>query len=227
MNKKLLIGAFIAFDTVVVLGVIAIVLQPDVMHVERSVVVQATPADVFPLANDYREWGKWDPWRAKDPDQKTTISDPPVGVGAWTAWEGDENVGKGKMTITESVENVRVVQDLEFFEPWQSKAVATVALTPEGAGTKVTWSFDSQNDFMGKAMGLVMDMEAMLAPDFEKGLVSLKAHGEAAATARLAAEADRQRLADEAAAAAAASAGGLDLEGGGPGDEAADAAGGR
>ena len=52
---------------------------------------------------------------------------------------------------------------------------------------------------MGKAMGLVMDMDSMLGGDFDKGLTSLATLAEADATTRIAREAAEA----EAAAAAA------------------------
>ncbi|MFT4625172.1 MAG: hypothetical protein ACI8PZ_003838 [Myxococcota bacterium] len=191
--KKVLAGVALAVVALAAALGGAVATQPDTLHVERSIAITASPAVVFPMANDYRNWDKWDPWRAKDPDQKTTISDPPLGVGAWTAWEGDENVGRGKMTIIESTPNILVRQTLEFFEPWESTAVATVAIDPADAGCNVTWSFDSQQDLMSKAAGLFMDMDSMLGPDFEAGLASLKAAAEAE-SARLAEE--EKRIAD-------------------------------
>jgi hypothetical protein len=186
--KKALVGVLAALVVIGLVLVVAALGEPDTLHVERSTAIAAAPADIFPFANDYTKWGEWDPWRAKDPDQKTEISDPPAGVGAWTTWEGDENVGKGKMTITASKENEQVVQDLHFIEPWESTAVATLTLSPQGHGTKVTWAFDSPQPFMAKAMGLFMDMDAMLGPDFEQGLSNLKTAAEKAAEARMEAE---------------------------------------
>lgn len=201
--KKPLLAAFIAFDTLLVGAIVAVVLQPDTIHVERSVLVNASPADLYPLAHDHKNFQGWSPWADRDPNQKTTYSESSVGVGAVMSWEGNDQVGKGKMTITEAVENTRVVQDLEFIEPYESKAVSTFALTPEGEATKVTWSFDSSAGFMQKAMGLFVSMDSMLGPDFEKGLSRVKEQGEARAVARKAAE-EQARLAAEAAAAAAA-----------------------
>jgi hypothetical protein len=62
------------------------------------------------------------------------------------------------------------------------------------------------NGFMSKAAGLFMDMDAMLGPEFEKGLALLEPLGVAAASTRVEAErveAERvqaERVAEEAAA---------------------------
>ena len=40
---------------------------------------------------------------------------------------------------------------------------------------------DGKNDFLGKAMHLVMDMDKMIGPDFERGLAAMKTAAENAA----------------------------------------------
>ena len=62
---KILLGIFV---TLAVLFVIGGMLLPTEQHVERSVVVKADPAKVFSLVNDFREFNKWSPWAAYDPE---------------------------------------------------------------------------------------------------------------------------------------------------------------
>lgn len=198
MKKVLMIvGGGLA---VLVLGFVGIVMmQPDDQHIERSVVIAASPADVFPFANDFDKWIQWNPWQDLDPNQKVTFSENKVGAGAWYTWEGDDKVGKGKMAIRESVEPSKIVEDLTFIEPFASTALITFTFTPEGDKTKVVWAMDSEQNFGAKAAGLFMDMDAMLGADFEKGLKKLQPLAEAEAARRVEAE----RVAAEAAAAAA------------------------
>lgn len=200
--KRVLIG----IGGVLALGVLGFAVaastQPDTTHVERSATVAAAPADVFPYINDFSRWDKWSPWHDLDPNQKVAVSENPAGVGAWYTWEGNDDVGKGKMTIEESVPPERLVEDLAFLEPFESRALITFTLTPEGAGTKVTWAYDAENPFMSKVFGMMVDMDAMLGADFEKGLARMKPLAEADAVARVEAE----RVAAEAAAQAAATA---------------------
>jgi hypothetical protein len=39
----------------------------------------------------------------------------------------------------------------------------------------VTWRMEGANDFIGKALCLVMDMDARIGPDFDRGLAGMKA----------------------------------------------------
>jgi len=118
---------------------------------------------------------------------ETTYSEVTSGPGAWYSWKGNDQVGKGKMSVL-TVADDKVTHDLEFFEPWQSKATITFTFKPEGDNTRVTWAMDEDQKFGAKVAGLFMDMDAMLGADFEKGLGKLKPLAESAATTRVAAE---------------------------------------
>ena len=170
MTKVLLVVAVLL---VAFLGVVAT--RPDSYHVERSTEVKAAPEAVFATVGDLKTFPQWSPWQKRDPNVKTTISSPSTGVGATYAWEGNKDVGKGRMTITESTAPVRTREKLEFIEPFASVAEASFEIKPAGAGgSTITWSMDGKNNFMGKAFSLFMDMDKMIGKDFEDGLASLK-----------------------------------------------------
>lgn len=186
--KKFALGA-LGLVALLVGGVAAAAsMQPDTLHVERSVVVAAAPADVFPYANEFDKWQQWNPWRELDPSQKETFSENKVGAGAWYEWQGNDDVGRGRMEITSSVPTEKVVYDLHFIEPFESRAVVTFAVAPEGEGSKLTWGFDSEQNFGAKMFALFADMDAMLGADFQRGLDKLKPLAEASAKARIEAE---------------------------------------
>lgn len=172
--KKVALGGLgvLVLATGVVLGLAAS--KPDTIHIERSIVMHATPAHVFPYANDFTKFTTWIPWTELDPNQRVEYSDPPIGVGAWYSWSGNDDVGKGRMELV-SVEPLAVVHRLEFIEPFASVATATLSMKPIGdAEVEVTWAFDQAADFGTKIMTVFMDMDSMLGPDFEKGLGKLE-----------------------------------------------------
>ena len=117
------------------------------------------------------------PWEQLEPTMQKAFDGPAAGVGQSYSWSGKE-VGKGKMTIEESVPGQKVGMKLEFVEPMESKATFGLALAGTPAGSMVTWSMDGHHNFVGKAFGLFVDMDNMLGADLEKGLALLKAAAE-------------------------------------------------
>lgn len=172
MAKKIVLGILALFAVVLVGILVAASTQPDVSHVERSRLIPASSAAIEPFVSDLRKGNTWNPWDAMEPNRQITYSDPSTGVGAWYTWSGVQT-GKGKMAIR-AIETDRVSYDLEFVEPFESKSDVTIAFRPEGQGTRVTWSMDSNQNFTAKIFGVFMDMEAMIGKDFERGLESLE-----------------------------------------------------
>ena len=204
MVKKL--GLAVLAVVLVLCGVIAT--RPADFTITRSAVVAAPAEVVFPYANDFHKWVDWSPWDKMDPAQERKHSGAPSGVGAVYEWKGKE-VGQGRMTLTESVPAQKVGIRLEFIEPMPADYRVAFTLAPAAGGTQVTWTMAGTYDFMGKAMGLVMDMDAMVGKDFEAGLASLKGLAEAEAkrqqdAARAAAEAAAKAAAEQPAVAAPA-----------------------
>jgi len=176
MFKKVLLVLAVA----VVALLVVIATRPDAYHVERSLDVGAPVATVFATVGDLKTWGQWSPWDKRDPDMHKTFTATTSGVGASYAWEGNKKVGKGKMTITDQQPPERLVERLEFIEPFQSVAETAFNFKSTGpASTRVTWSLDGKNNFVGKAFSLVMNMDKMIGGDFEDGLANLKRVAEA------------------------------------------------
>jgi uncharacterized protein YndB with AHSA1/START domain len=212
MFKKILIVL-----VVVVVGFLAFAAtRPDTYHVERSTKIDAPAALIFAQLEDFKAWSTWSPWEKKDPDMKKSFEGPPSGVGSTYSWQGNKEVGKGKMSITASEPPRQIKYRLEFMEPFSAIAANGFTLAPDGDKTvAVAWAMDGTNNLMGKVFGIFMNMDAAIGGDFEKGLANLKnvAETEAAkqaadARAKAAAEAAAvaQSKADAAAAEAAAAA---------------------
>jgi Polyketide cyclase / dehydrase and lipid transport len=173
---KALIGVLV----LAVLGAAAFVLQqPDRIHIERSAVIAAPSDTIFAHINDYHRWTAWSPWENLDPNMQRTYEGPTAGTGAAYRWEGNNEVGRGSMKITESIAPAKVVMALEFVKPFQASNTGTFTLTPEGAGTRVTWAMDGANTLIGKVMSLFMSMDAMVGSQFAEGLANLKRVSEA------------------------------------------------
>jgi hypothetical protein len=108
------------------------------------------------------------------PNPTKTISIPSAGKGATFTWAGNDKIGEGSLTILDSRPHELVDVEQVFIRPFAGKARMTFTFAPAGDGTKVTWKMDGTNNFIGKAMCLFMDMDAMLGKDFDRGLANMK-----------------------------------------------------
>jgi hypothetical protein len=161
----------IILAALVILGVIVVTLLPAHSHMERAIVINAQPAQIFPKINSFKNFNDWSPWAGIDPNTRYEYSGPETGVGAAMNWYSDhKDVGNGFEKIIESEENKRVKNEL-VFEGFD-KTYAEFILTPQGDSTTVTWTFDGDMKGIGKVFGLMMDK--MIGPDYEKGLAKLK-----------------------------------------------------
>jgi len=178
MFKK--IGLALAASFAILFIVIA--LRPDDFRIERSTSIAASAPVVYGIVSDLHAWDAWSPWSKLDPDMNKSWSGPAHGKGASYAWEGNQQVGKGKMSIRDVRENEQVDMDLHFIAPFEANNDVRFVITPEAQGVKVSWAMTGKNGFMSKAFGLFMDVDAMVGKDFEKGLAELKRLAEARAS---------------------------------------------
>lgn len=184
MAKKIL-----AVVGVVLLGFVAFVAtRPADFTISRKTTIAAPPATVFAQINDFHLWSAWSPWEELDPKMTRTYDGAPSGTGAIYAWKGNDDVGEGRMTITEAKPGELVVIKLEFLKPFEATNTTTFTLTA-GPQTEVVWKMEGHNNFMSKAFGVFMNMDALVGKDFEKGLAKLKTAAEKAPAAAPAAEA--------------------------------------
>lgn len=170
----------IALGLVVVVLVVVVALQPADFRVARSATMSAPAPVVFSQVNDLHKWEAWNPWQKKDPAMKLIFAGPPAGPGASYSWAGNNEVGEGRLTITESRQSDMVRIKLEFMKPFAATNTAEFTFKPEGDRTAVTWSMEGRNNFFAKALHLVMNMDKMVGGEFEKGLADMKSVVEAA-----------------------------------------------
>lgn len=169
----------IATIAVVLAIAIAIVLilaatRPDTFSVQRAAIVEAPPEKIFPLINDFRQWGSWSPYEHRDPAMKRTFSGTPRGAGAVYAWEGDKNVGKGRMEILEASAPSKIVIKLDFFAPFEAHNTAEFTMLPQDGATRVVWRMHGPAPFMARIMHVFINIDRMVGKDFEVGLANLK-----------------------------------------------------
>jgi hypothetical protein len=151
-----------------------VAIQPSEYRVTRSATMNASAAEVFAQVNDFQKWEAWSPWAKLDPAAKNTFEGPASGTGAIFHWDGNDKVGAGSLTITESRPNEKIQLQLAFIRPFEDTCTTEFTFQPHGEQTEVTWSMFGKKDFIGKACCLFMDMDKMIGGDFENGLASIK-----------------------------------------------------
>jgi hypothetical protein len=169
----------IAIIVIVLAVAVAIVLilaatKPGTFSVRRAISVRAPADKIFPLINDFHQWKSWSPYENKDPAMKRSYSGAASGKGAVYGWEGNKNVGSGRMEILDALVPSKIVIKLDFFTPFEGHNTAEFSLLPQGDATAVTWRMHGPAPFMSKVMQVFMNLDHMIGKDFEIGLANLK-----------------------------------------------------
>lgn len=169
----------------IVLGILGIVLLfiiigfflPSKVEITRSTVVNAPAEYAFEEVNNLENWNKWSYWNTLDPDMKIEYGEIRSGKGASYMWDGPD-VGKGKVTLSESLPFNAVKADLDFME--QGAALAWYMFEPEGVNTKVTMGFSSElgNNPIYRWMGATL-FQSEMDKAFNYGLAKIKEIAEA------------------------------------------------
>ena len=148
--------------------------KPDTFRVQRSVSIKAPAERIFPLISDFHQWLTWSPYEQKDPAMKRTYSGAERGKGAAYAWDGNKNVGSGRMEILDASAPSKIVIKLDFFKPFEGHNTAEFTMLPQGDGTHVTWVMHGPANFMSRLIQVFMNLDNMIGKDFEAGLANLK-----------------------------------------------------
>ncbi|MDX2108406.1 MAG: SRPBCC family protein [Candidatus Melainabacteria bacterium] len=174
MIKKILLPLGITIVVAVAGILIMAAMKPDTFTYQRSKLIKASRDKIYDQVIDFHNWTKWSPYEHKDPNMKRTYSGAESGVGSKYAWEGNDEVGKGNMEITQAKKPTSISMGLHFTEPFQGDNQVVFSMVPQGEQTEVTWSMSGTNPFMCKVMGMFLDVEKMCNDDFDKGLTNLK-----------------------------------------------------
>jgi uncharacterized protein YndB with AHSA1/START domain len=167
---------------VLVLAIAAILVyaafRPGTLHVQRTASIKASPETIFALINDFDQWAAWSPYEKKDPAMKRTRSGAPKGKGSVYAWDGDKNVGKGRMEIADAQPPAKVTINLDFEKPFEGHNTVVFTIEPKGDAVNVTWAMTGRSNYIAKVIGIFISMDKMIGRDFEAGLAGMKAVAE-------------------------------------------------
>ncbi len=130
--KRILIATVAILLLLLVIGL----LLPSAWQVERSVVIRAPAATIFPHLNSLKRWRDWAVWYQRNPNTQIEYSGADAGVGTTSRWR-DEN-GRVTMKVMES-ERDRLVAYVLLLNSGEFRSEGVLLLMPEGAGTRVIW----------------------------------------------------------------------------------------
>ena len=180
-KKPMLKIILIAIPTIIVVFIIIVAMQPSSYRVMRSLAIAAPPDALFPHMNDLKKWEAWNPWGKADPNMKLTYGGPASGIGANYSWAGNNEVGEGRATITESRPSESVKYKMEFFKPMSATSEMDFTFKPQGNQTEVTVTVTGEKNLMAKAFCLFISMDKMIGGKFERALAELKTIAESPA----------------------------------------------
>jgi uncharacterized protein YndB with AHSA1/START domain len=153
--------------------------KPDRGRFERSLLINAPAEKIFPLINDMAASLTWNPFVKKDPNIRGELSGPAAGVGARYAFVGNKDVGTGSVEITDSRASDYVHMHLLMQAPFAADNQVAFTLTPEAGGTRVSWAMEGNTTYLMKLVSTVLNMDKMMAREFDAGLAALKQQVEA------------------------------------------------
>lgn len=173
-----MLRALAILGIVVVVAIAAVLIyaatRPDTFRVERSLAMNAPPEKIFPYITGLKRWQEWSPYEARDPAMKRSYSGAESGKGAVYEWDGDKNVGKGRMEVLDETPPNKVVIKLDFIKPFEGHNTAELTVQPKGGQTVVTWAMYGPSPFMSKLIGTFLNLDDMIGRDFATGLAKLK-----------------------------------------------------
>jgi uncharacterized protein YndB with AHSA1/START domain len=173
MSEVLIIIAIVLALAIAVVLILAAT-KPDTFRIERSATIKAPADKIFAVLSDFHQWSGWSPWEHKDPALKRNFSGTERGKGAIYGWEGNKDVGTGRMEILEANTPSKLVIKLDFFKPFEAHNIAEFTMLPQGNATNVHWAMHGPAPFISKLMGVFMNFDKLVGKDFEQGLANLK-----------------------------------------------------
>jgi uncharacterized protein YndB with AHSA1/START domain len=148
--------------------------KPDTFRVQRSIDIKAPPEKIFPLINDLHNMQTWSAWEKVDPGMTRVYSGAASGPDAVYQWEGNKEIGQGRMEIIESVPPASITIQMDFIKPFPAQNTLEFILQAEAGSTRVTQAISGPSPYISKLIGLVFSMDKMVGGKFEDGLAALK-----------------------------------------------------
>ncbi|MGI9470930.1 MAG: SRPBCC family protein [Rubripirellula sp.] len=140
-------------------------------HVQRSIIIQASPEKVYDTVADFGTWTKWSPWLGVDKEAVVSVSEDPRSIHSHYHWKG-ELVGEGVLEHV-TLDRPHLIEDeIRFVKPFKSQSDVSFELEPEGDGTKITWHMKGKLPFY--LFWMKSKMDVFIGMDYQRGLKMLR-----------------------------------------------------
>lgn len=150
---------------------------PTEMHVKETVMISASPAEVFSEISDLRTWEEWGAWQTRDTAMVHEYSGAESGLGAINSWKS-ESEGNGSQEIIEAEAGKSMKMEMKF-EGFDKSSFAAWNLEAKEGGTLVSWTMDQENiDFVSRFFMVAFQIEKNVSKDYRESLDQLKIYVE-------------------------------------------------
>lgn len=146
---------------------------PDRRLVERQRFIDRQPAQIWPLLAEPRQWARWSPWHARDPQMVNRYSGPAVGLGARWSWDS-ALLGRGQLHIDAARAPTYLGYAVDFAAQGGA-ARGEFRLNAVAGGTQVSWQQESVAGPNVLLRWLRLITDHRLGREFEVGLDRLAA----------------------------------------------------
>jgi len=170
----MIVRVLLAIASVVVVFLAYVTTRSGQFLYERSEVIQAPADQIFPYISQLRKGGEWSPYEKRDPQMTKEFSGEDGRVGSKMTFKGNREVGAGTLEVIKLVPGELVDLRLIMTKPMKADHIVEYRLTPEGTGTRFTWTMHGDGGFFGKLMSVVIDCDKMIGGEFELGIENLK-----------------------------------------------------
>jgi len=165
---------FLAIAVLIVAVLAIAATKPSTFKVKRSITISASLEDTFNKINNLKSWQEWSPWAKKDPNMTQSYGGNDEGIGAFTEWNGNKEVGQGRMEILDTTPYQNIKIQLNFLKPFKAQNTVEFNLAEHDNETAVTWVMYGPQPFINKIMSVFVSMDKMVGTDFENGLNNLR-----------------------------------------------------
>ena len=162
----------------ILLGLVLIgFMLPSEYKVQRSIVISAPSATIFPHLVNLKKWQDWGVWFKRDTNMSIEYSGQEGAVGMKSSWVSATQ-GNGEMTIIALEQNRRLIYSLSFPD-LPNPSTGEFLLRQVEGGTEVIWMDYGDVGINPINHYFAFMMDYMIGPDFEMGLDNLKMVAEA------------------------------------------------